>query len=152
MVDSLYSINRGGNRGNLEAKGITMVDPFENITADDGSAMAIFCDAPVKKTAAAVAAEFVKLCRENGYSIDVRGSVVSIVKNFAPGDMAAFRDCDMEAGGFLSMLGARGGSMWGTDGGSVGGLVAINSGRFVLNVSGVGARVSKAVSAIVCGQ
>jgi hypothetical protein len=106
----------------------------------------------MKTNAKQTAADFVSVCRENGYSIDCRGSVVSIVKHFTPGDMSAFRDCDMEAGGFLSMLGARGGSVWGTDGGSVGGMVAVNSGRFVLNVSGVGKRVSSAIAATLSAR
>ena len=143
------STNRGGNRGDKNRESMTMVDPFENIAADDGAAMAIFCGEPVKKTAKQTAADFVEICRENGYTINCRETIVSIVKHFTPGDIAAFRDCDMEAGGFLAMLNARGGSVWGTDGGSIGGAVAIQSGRFCLNVSGVPARVAAAVKSFL---
>jgi hypothetical protein len=37
----------------------------------------------------------------------------------------------------LTTLPHRGGSMWGTDGGSVGGYVALTNGHFEMNLSGV---------------
>jgi hypothetical protein len=42
----------------------------------------------------------------------------------------------MFAEGVLSISGLKGGSVWGTDGGSVGGAVALQTGRFQLNKSG----------------
>jgi hypothetical protein len=93
------------------------------------------------------AAKFLSAARDAGYTVAVRGTVVSIAKRFTPGDRDAFVACDGDYYGLLAMLPARGGSMWGTDGGSVGGYVALKDGAFVMNVSGVSARVAAAVAA-----
>jgi hypothetical protein len=44
---------------------------------------------------------------------------------------------DGEYYGILSMVKARGGSMWGTDGSGVGGYSAMLHGCFTMNISGV---------------
>lgn len=113
------------------------------------------------KTPAAVrkmlpAAEaFVKACRDAGWQISVDSgcprspgsNVVSITKHFAPNDSAAFVACDGEYYGLLSMLKARGGSMWGTDGSGVGGHSAMVHGCFTMKVSGVSDAMAKALYA-----
>jgi hypothetical protein len=98
---------------------------------------------------------FVKACRKAGWQISVtpafadpgRSNVVSITKKFAPNDNAAYVACDCEYYGLLSMLKARGGSMWGTDGSGVGGHFALVSGCFTMKVSGVSDAMAKALYA-----
>jgi hypothetical protein len=93
------------------------------------------------------ASTFLAAARAEGFFVTVKNpSVVCVHRTFRPGDSDAFVDCDMAAPGLLDKLGARGGSMWGTDGGSVGGAVALRSGRFALNVSGVPKRVTAALA------
>lgn len=81
-----------------------------------------------------------------GYRVSARGCIVTISKQFTPGDNSAFVDCDMFAGGYLAELPqTTPGSTWGTDGGSIGGYSAIKSGCFTLNRSGIGKRVVSAL-------
>lgn len=87
------------------------------------------------------AVEFVQGARRNGFQVFASGEVVTVVKQFTPGDRDAFVGCDMIAPGLLLDLPAGCGSMWGTDGGSIGGAIAINSGCFKLNRSGIRKRV-----------
>lgn len=94
-----------------------------------------------------IAADFVAAARKAGYTVRIDGAIVRIIKHFAPNDRAAFVECDSEYYGILSMVPARGGSMWGTDGGSVGGYSAIVNGCFEMKMSGVGARVAAAIAA-----
>jgi hypothetical protein len=90
--------------------------------------------------------EWMAKVRKDGYSVSVRGSIVALSKSFAPGDTDAFVDCDMMAGGYLCELPqTQPGSMWGTDGGSVGGAVALKSGHFSINRSGISKRVCAAI-------
>lgn len=96
------------------------------------------------------AAEFLKAAQAEGFQVIVKNpTVVAIFKKFAKGDKDAFTSCDMMAPSILDKLGAKGGSMWGTDGGSVGGASALQHGRFTLNVSGVPKRVSAALSKLL---
>lgn len=92
-----------------------------------------------------VAGTFLSFCKREGFAVEVRGEVVTIQKDFSPGDMGAFVDCDSMGPGCLSVLGAKGGSQWGTDGGSIGGMSAVKHGRYRLNQSGVPKRVSAAI-------
>lgn len=88
------------------------------------------------KTAAA-AREFVDACRKSGWFITVRDNIVTITKHFTPGSREEFVAIDGEYYGILSLVKARGGSMWGTDGSGVGGYSAMLHGVFTMNVSGV---------------
>jgi hypothetical protein len=83
---------------------------------------------------------FLESCKQHGWTPSIRGSVVSIAKSFTPGDTQAFVDCDAMAYYLLAMVHLKGGPIWGTDGGSVGGYVAVKNGQYVLNKSGNGKR------------
>lgn len=99
---------------------------------------------------ASTASAFLASAQAEGFTVTVKNpSVVAVTKHFTPGDKDAFTSCDMMAPGVLDKLGAKGGSMWGTDGGSVGGAVALQNGRFTLNVSGVPKRITKALSKLL---
>lgn len=80
--------------------------------------------------------KFVAAARAGGWSWSVRGAVVTIAKSFTPGDRVAFSNADSEAYGILSLAPLSGGSVWGTDGGSVGGAVGLEGGYYRLNKSG----------------
>ena len=95
------------------------------------------------------AQEFVSAAHADGWRVAMRGTVATIRKDFAPGDRAAYAACDSEAYGILARIPGRGGSVWGTDGGSVGGHVGMIGGYYQLNKSGVGARVAAAVAKIL---
>jgi len=89
---------------------------------------------------------FLAAARAEGFAVTVKTpTVVCVSRLFRAGDKDVFTDCDMAAPGVLGILGARGGSMWGTDGGSMGGAVALQTGEFRLNVSGVPKRVTEAL-------
>lgn len=81
--------------------------------------------------------EFIAACQSAGFSIHAIGdSVVRITKSFTPGDASEFAACDSAAPSLLSMVPLKGGSIWGTDGGSVGGHSGLTRGRYELAKSG----------------
>jgi hypothetical protein len=91
-----------------------------------------------KTTPAVAAITFLNACDRAGWKVTIKEeNIVTITKHFAPNDRAAFVACDGEYYGLLSILPHRGGSVWGTDGGSVGGYSAMLHGEFRMNVSGV---------------
>lgn len=93
---------------------------------------------------------FLNTCKRLGWIPTVKSSnVVCIAKSFAPGDTQAFVDCDAQAYDILGMAPLKGGSVWGTDGGSVGGYVAVRNGQYVLNKSGTGKRFTSALQKIL---
>lgn len=91
-------------------------------------------------TTQAAAASFLAAVREYGFTVTVRGTVVTISKTFTPGDLDGFTGCDCYGPGLLDMVPLKGGSVWGTDGGSIGGAAAVKSGRYSLNKSGEGGK------------
>lgn len=92
-----------------------------------------------------IARKFVDACRELGWAITLRENIVTISKGFTAGSREEFVRLDGEYYGLLSMLKARGGSMWGTDGSGVGGYSAMLHGIFTMNVSGVSQRMIAAI-------
>jgi len=72
-----------------------------------------------------------------GFHVTTRENIVTITKHFTPGSQSEFVAIDQEYYGILSMVPARGGSMWGTDGSGVGGYSAMLHGLFQMNISGV---------------
>ena len=100
-------------------------------------------------TALEIADKFLDACDENRFVVSVRGTVVTISKTFDPGDSREFVRLDSSYYSVLSLVPASGGSIWGTDGGSVGGQAALDSGRFVMNISGVKKRFIDALGEIL---
>jgi uncharacterized Ntn-hydrolase superfamily protein len=88
------------------------------------------------------AESFRKAVRDYGWNYTVVGSIVKIHKVIH--GMDDFVTADSEYYGILECLPqTEAGSIWGTDGGGVGGIAAINSGVFRMNKSGVSKRVLK---------
>lgn len=87
------------------------------------------------------------MANETGFSIAVRGSVVTVHKVFTPGDKDAYTRAEGDANSILSMLRmVEPGSVWGTDGGSVGGHIGLMGGYMTLNKSGGSKRVMAALA------
>jgi hypothetical protein len=81
-----------------------------------------------------------------GFTLEVRGGILTVHKSFPPGSNEGFRDCDMMYYSVLGLLPrTEPGSDWGTDGGGIGGMCALNSGRFKMNRSGGSKRVLAAL-------
>tara|TARA_B100000029_G_scaffold506680_1_gene589868 strand:+ start:914 stop:1249 length:336 start_codon:yes stop_codon:yes gene_type:complete len=92
------------------------------------------------------AIKLLETARAWNWRVDLDGPVLKITKHFAPGDNDAFVDCDMEYDEILSWLpSTSAGSVWGTDGGGVGAISAINSGTFQMKKSGGSKRVLKEI-------
>ena len=91
----------------------------------------------MKTSTKTAAANFAAAAHNAGWKISARDNVVTITKHFTPNSREEFVQLDSEYYGILSMVKARGGSMWGTDGSGVGGYSAILHGVFTMNVSGV---------------
>lgn len=104
----------------------------------------------MKRPAKEVAKEFVEKTKKYGWNYEVRGgSVLTITKNIIPGNNDSFIHADSEYYDLLSTVPTTSpGSMWGTDGGGLGAVSAINSGRFKMNKSGCSKRVLNAIKKI----
>lgn len=104
----------------------------------------------IKPTPKEIAQKFLSECKANLFTpVLVGPTVVRVVRRFAPGDTQAFCECDMMAGSVLDVIPQRGGSQWGTDGGSIGGHVAIQNGHFQMSASGCSKRVLKELAKLI---
>ena len=102
---------------------------------------------PATTKTAAAARQFVAAARAAGWQISSHNNTVSITKHFTPNSRDEFVALDGEYYAILSLVKARGGSMWGTDGSGVGGYSAMVNGCFRMNVSGVSDRTIAAIYA-----
>lgn len=102
-----------------------------------------------KTNATQQAEQFLAAAKAAGFRVSVEPNMVRITKSFASGDNAAFVDCDMSYGSVLSLAPLKGGSVWGTDGGSVGGYSALTRGQFVMSKSGTAKRFTAALAKLV---
>jgi hypothetical protein len=91
----------------------------------------------MKTSTKTAAANFAAAARDAGWKISSRENVVTITKHFTAGSREEFVKLDGEYYGILSLVKARGGSIWGTDGSGVGGYSAMLHGCFTMNISGV---------------
>lgn len=96
-----------------------------------------------------VARAFLSEVNAAGFSAEVRDGIITVRKRFTPGDAAAFVAADGLAFNLMAHVPAGSGSVWGTDGGSVGGHAALTHGHYYLNKSGVKKRFLVAVSRIL---
>ena len=102
----------------------------------------------MKKTSLQIAKEIKQKADDLGWQLAVRnGSILTITKKLARCNMEEFTKADMEYYSILGKLPTTSpGSMWGTDGGGVGGMSALNSGMFTMNKSGGSKRILNALS------
>lgn len=85
------------------------------------------------------------VAKDYGWSVEVRGSILTIRKVISTNE--DFVRADSEYYGILSYLpSTSAGSIWGTDGGGIGALSAMKSGIFTMNKSGGSKLVLKEIS------
>ena len=76
-------------------------------------------------------------CAILNWSYSVRGSIFTITKKITPNNNDAFCAADSEYYEILSLLpSTSAGSIWGTDGGGIGAITAMQNGVFKMNKSG----------------
>lgn len=94
------------------------------------------------------AAKLLETAKKLGWDVNASHTgILRITKHFTAGSMEEFVECDMEYYEVLSLLpSTEPGSVWGTDGGGIGAIGAINSGVFCMNKSGGSKRVLSAIS------
>lgn len=87
-------------------------------------------------------------CQKYGWNYVVRGNILTITKTINS-TKEDFAKADAEYGSILSLLPTTSaGSVWGTDGGGIGSISAMNSGLFKINKSGGSKRVLNALAKI----
>jgi len=99
-----------------------------------------------KKSPTEIAVHFVAHCRKNDIIIERCENILTLTKKIHIGDNLAFADAESDCSVIYDLPGDCG-SVWGTDGGSIGGMTALNTGHFRLNRSGVQKRILKAIKA-----
>ena len=97
-----------------------------------------------------IAKNIIKAAADNGFTLEVRGGVLTIHKSFQAGSNDGLVECDMSYGSVLGLLPRSSpGSEWGTDCGGIGALSALRSGRFTMNKSGGSVRVLNALKKLM---
>jgi len=97
-----------------------------------------------------IAQKILDTANELGFQVTVRGAILTITKYITPNNNDAFRDADMSYYSVIGLLNRTSpGSDWGTDGGGIGALEAIKSGRFVMNRSGGSVRILNALKKLL---
>ena len=85
----------------------------------------------------ALATEFKAFCQKYNLSYEIRmGDIVSVTMTFKPGCNNSYTDAESIVNSAISKVPASGGSVWGTDGLSMGGAIGLQNGYMRLNVSG----------------
>lgn len=93
-----------------------------------------------------MAQEFVAKCKEYGFNYSVSESVIKVSKTIPTDSNDDFCIAESQSGSLLCIIPqTKPGSVWGTDGASVGGWHAIKSGNFQMNKSGCSAHVLNAI-------
>lgn len=93
------------------------------------------------------AKQLLDAAKRNRFRVTVRGSVLTITRQNKPNDNEDFIAADMTYGDvFRHLPTTSAGSEWGTDGGGIGGAVALKSGVFTMNKSGGSKRVLAAIT------
>jgi len=88
------------------------------------------------------------LASELNWTLEVRGSILTIKKQISGREQ--FVTADMEYYFVLGLLpSTSAGSIWGTDGGGIGAISAMNTGVFIMNKSGGSKRVLTALAKII---
>ena len=100
------------------------------------------------------AKEFLDGANKAGWNVRISSGVVKISQNFQVGSKHEFVGLDMTYRGVLEEVPVvkANSSIWGTDGGGIGGMVAIQNGLFVANISGVKKAFLKALANALNGK
>ncbi len=104
--------------------------------------------APAPKLSPAdVARNVVAKAKEWGFKItDANGTVFTVHKTFTPDDKAAYSSAESDANSLVNMVRrTESGSIWGTDGGSIGGAIGLKGGYMTLHKSGCSKQILSAI-------
>jgi hypothetical protein len=93
-------------------------------------------------------ADFAAKCAERSITIEIRGGILRLSQRFQAGSNEAFTAAETDVSIIYEAPQTEAGSTWGTDGGSIGGASAMNTGLFYLNRSGVSKRWLKGLATI----
>lgn len=100
----------------------------------------------MKKSPLEIATNFVAHCRKNEISITRCDRILTLEKRLLGIDRNLdFCNAESDCSIIYDLPSSEPGSVWGTDGGSIGGMVALQTGIFKLNRSGVSKRVLSAI-------
>jgi hypothetical protein len=103
--------------------------------------------ATTKISSSDIAKKIYETCEQLGWKYQVRGQILTIIKEIFPNNNSDFCRADSEYYDILSLLPRTSpGSDWGTDGGGIGALSAMKNGLFVMNRSGGSLRILKALA------
>ncbi len=93
---------------------------------------------------------FLAACKAASVSVEftANAGLIRLAKSFAAGDVAAYAEAE-SATSLIYDVPARGGSTWGTTGDGMGGMIALNNGRMVINRSGCAKRFIAALAKLV---
>ena len=96
---------------------------------------------------AQIADQIKSLTEKNGFTIVDKGTDTTIFclnKSFTPGSKMEFNQAETQAEEIMQLVKTTSpGSTWGTVTGTIGGVSAVNDGRFILNKSGVSKKLLK---------
>lgn len=100
-----------------------------------------------------IAHEILGEAHKHGWRVIVYNDILTLHKNFNPGEHIAYCDADNECYSILSLLkSTRAGSIWGTTSDGVGGHVGLTHGYYTINKSGGDKRVLSALVKILNHQ
>jgi len=103
------------------------------------------------RAAPMTAETFLAKCRQYGVTIDeIRPTqgFLKLSKRFTPGSKEGYTGAETDVGLIYETPTAGDGSVWGTDGGSVGGMIGLTSGHMHLSKSNVSKRFLAALAKI----
>ncbi len=103
-----------------------------------------------KPKPAEIARSIKEIADDYGWTLIIRGDILTIKKRFPAGDNSELVKADMQYGSILGRLPrTRAGSDWGTDCGGIGAVSALKLGLFTMNRSGGSKPVLKALAKII---
>jgi hypothetical protein len=100
-------------------------------------------------TPAIIATNIVNKAKEYGFKIAASGCVITVHKNFTPGDNSAYCKAESEAYELVGMVKrTEPGSTWGGTSDGIGGMIAIQNGSMILHKSGCSKRILSQIAKI----
>ena len=93
--------------------------------------------------------EFLEYCNKHNIKIEHTNSILTIAKTFQPGSAKGYSNAESDCSIIYSVPTTEAGSVWGTDGLSIGGMVGMRDGYMRLNKSGCGKLWLKKLSKII---
>ena len=97
-----------------------------------------------------IANKILALAKDYNCHLEVRGEILTVTKRFTPGSNSEYAAAESDVSSIIYTLpSTSAGSVWGTDGQSIGGMVGLNGGYMKLNRSGGSKRVLNALKKLM---